>query len=592
MSEPGEASKAIWQPCTPTFTRTLPVLEFPFKTLPDIYAPASTVLKLKDGSRINAFQWCYLRRKSEGRGERIKSFETTSLCEDRVKAMPVALERLSRWIAFKNSRAQSVKAVLTNLSHFIFWADHPQNDGRLTSLLTDPDVAFEALRGYHTHLHSRLQSHQFTAGRAALLDQTAISCLSEIHGLEYRDRIEPIQWTNGDGTKAPGAQAVGTLVSMLQGIFDSAAAMSLAEQSVPGERQLRASATDDTKVVQLSERYGPLRLMELACAAYTALVFADSGANLSVLQEFEEPDDLGEQLAVPDRVNLTQKAVKFRAGAKIVEVHLSSTTITRLNTFLRVRQKLVASLGGADITPMFILCRYECRKGEPLAVRPLDQNFLKDLRKKVAYAGVILPAVTLRQLRVYKQQELVRRVPVPVAATMLGQTIQTAIRSYCKATEATRLGEMTGFLASLHDTVQDVSAVQAIPIGGCANHGDPSPISHSMLVTPDCMKAEGCLFCRHFRVHADVEDLRKLMSCRQVLIRIAPLANDTLHTERFYTAVVDRIEALLIELKRRQPKAHEAVRMEVEDRGELTPYWARKLQQLHLLGMLTCSAAV
>jgi len=55
---------------------------------------------------------------------------------------------------------------------------------------------------------------------------------------------------------------------------------------------------------------------------------------------------------------------------------------------------------------------------------------------------------------------------------------------------------------------------------------------------------------------------------------------------RIYSAVVDRIDSLLGELRRRQPKTYDAVRLDVEERGRLAAYWARKLQQLHLLGML------
>ncbi len=85
--------------------------------------------------------------------------------------------------------------------------------------------------------------------------------------------------------------------------------------------------------------------------------------------------------------------------------------------------------------------------------------------------------------------------------------------------------------------------------------------------------------------------MRKLMSCRRVLQRIVPLNGDSLRAERIYTAVVDRIDALLRELNRRQPQTFRTVRMDVEERGQLTRYWANKLQQLHLLGMLPAATA-
>lgn len=338
--------------------------------------------------------------------------------------------------------------------------------------------------------------------------------------------------------------------------------------------------------------------MELACVAYAGLVFVDSGANLSVLKEYEEPENLEEQLAEPDRINLTQKAVKFRAGGKDVEVHLSATTMTRLKTYLRVRQALVTSLGGDDIAPVFVQCAYDSPRGEPTAVCTLDQDFLHYIRRKVTRAGASLPSVTLRQLRAYKQQDLVRRAPVAVAAKVMGHSVKTAIMAYCKAQEATRQGEMGAFLGSLQKTVLPASEGLAershqkvIPIGICADHGKPSPTASSAVVAPDCSKVEGCFFCDNYRLHADAEDMRKLMSCRRVLKYIVPLNGDSIRAERVYTAVVDRIDMLLGELKRRQPQAFETVRVDVEERGQLTRYWAGKLQQLHLLGMLPASTA-
>ena len=82
-----------------------------------------------------------------------------------------------------------------------------------------------------------------------------------------------------------------------------------------------------------------------------------------------------------------------------------------------------------------------------------------------------------------------------------------------------------------------------------------------------------------------------LMSCRAVLVRIVSLSGDSVGAERVYTAVVGRINVLLGELKRRQPEAYETARVEVEERGQLTRYWAGKIQQMHLLGMLPAATA-
>jgi hypothetical protein len=592
MSSPDLIQTARWVQCTTTFIEALPVLNFPCEALPEVYMPASTVLRMERGSQVYAFKWCFLNRQGEGRKT---FFDASSLSSARVQAMPQALTRLSKWFGFKNSRPRSVTASLRFLGQLLDWADQPQHGGKFEAILSDPDLTLEALKGYHTHVRSQLQSHQITAHTAGVKDQHAIACLSEIHGQIYKDRIEPLQCGTGTGTKAPDSAAVAQFGSILQAVFDSAAALILQGNPAASVRALRICASDDTKVVELRKGFGPLRLMELACVAYTGLVFMDSGANQSVLTEYEESTDLHEQLTDPDRVNIKEKAIKFRAGGKAIEVFLSATTVTRLKTYLDIRQALVAALGCADIAPLFVQCEYVKAKREPTAVRPLDRDFRAQLRRKTNAIGATLPSVTLRQLRAYAQQRFVRTVPLAVAATRMGHSVETAINAYCKAQEATHRGEMTEYLVSLQRTVLDAyegrrnagyKTIEVIPAGTCIDYGNPALAIHTSAVEPDCSKVEGCFFCPNYRVHANEEDMRKLMSCRRVLSAIAPLHGDSIRAEQVYSAVVDRIDALLGELKRRQPKAHEAIRVDVEERGQLTGYWARKLQQLHLLGML------
>lgn len=592
MNAPGLIQGAQWVQCTTTFIARLPILNIPFDEIPDIYVPENTVLELSDGSQVYAFKWCYLNRRGGGTNS---VFDKRSLSSERVLAMPLAMTRLSKWFRFKNSRPRSNNASLNFLGQLLDWVDQPQQGGRYERILSDPDLALEALKGYHTHIRSQLQGHQIALHTAGARDQRAIACMSEIHGRVYKDDIEPLQSGTSPGTKAPDSATVAQFGSTLQAIFDSAAALILRGDPGASARTLRTCASNDTKSVELREVYGPLRLMELACVAYTGLVFMDSGANQSVLTQYEEPTDLHEQLADPDRVNLKEKAIKFRAGGKAVDVFMTATTVTRLKTYLEIRQALVAALGCADIAPLFIQCEYANAKGEPTAVRPLDRDFRTQLRRKTAAVGVTLPSVTLRQLRAYAQQRFVRTAPLAVAAKRMGHSVETAIRAYCKAMEDTHRGEMVDFLDSLQRTVLDASEVrresesktiEIIPAGACTDYGNPAPATPASAVEPDCQKVEGCFFCPNYRVHADERDMRKLMSCRRVLGAIAPLHGDSTRAQRVYSAVVDRIDALLGELKRRQPKTYEAARAEVEERGQLTGYWARKLQQLHLLGML------
>lgn len=586
-----------WVTNTPSFIGTLPVLDFPFDRLPELFAPDRTVLRLGAGFRVHCYLWCYLRRKSV---HGTTAFDPASLSATRVAELPAALDRLSKWCRHSNARPAHTETHFRRLSLFLAWADAPENEGRYEAVLSDPQAALQALRGYHSLLRSRLQSHQLASATAADRDQRAIACLSVIHNREFKDHVEPLSTRKdqGRGTQAPKPDEVQLFLSRAQAVFDSAAELLLqdAVRTPANVRRLRLSSVDGSDTRALPDSYTQERLMELACVAFAALVLADSGTNLAVLQSYEESEDLKEQLMQPEKVNLRGRATKFRAGGKLVPVHLTALTTTRLRAYLRVRQAFVKSLRCDDIRPLFVQGAYWSAWGKtnsPITVKPLDRQFLTNLRKKFSSVGAELPQVTLRQLRSYKQQHLVRHQPLAVAAAVMGHSVETAVRSYCRAQQGLRAAEMSQFLRSLERTVRSPrevhsrpSSTEALPVGACADFGKPMPSEAKPLVQPDCTKVEGCFFCDNYRLHADAKDLRKLVSCRVALKRVASLQPDSVRAERVYFAIVDRIDALLSEIQRRIPGVYEDVRQDVEERGNLTPYWATKLQQLHLLGML------
>lgn len=585
-----------WVANKPSFIAMLPVLDFPFDRLPEIFVPERTVLDLGDGFRSHSYVWCYRRRKTAA-GRTL--FDRSSLSAVRVAALPAALNRLSVEFRHAGYRPQTIDGYLEELRHFLAWADGAEHKDRFEAVLRDPEVALQALRGHHSFLRSRLQSHQMSSATAALRDHMVIAVLSTIHGRGFKDHIEALSsgTCRGRGTKAPKDGEVQAFVSRVQAVFDSAAELVLNEAaSTPADpRRLRLSAVEDSDSTTLPGTYTQGRLMELACVAFVALVLADSGANLAVLRSYEEPDDLLGQLAQPEKVNLRDRAIKFRAGGKLVPVHLSALTTTRLRTYLAVRQAFVSSIGGEDIRPFFIQGTYPKAIGDkrtPMGVRPLDPALLDHLRKKFSSVRANLPQVTLRQLRTYKQQHLVRHQPLNVAAAMMGHSVETAVRAYCRAQEGLREAEIGQFLCSLEKTVlaasdglAEASPTAALPAGACADYGKPAPSGSAPLVQPDCAKVEGCFFCDNYRLHADERDLRKLLSCRAALQRIAPLQPDSARAERVYFAIIDRIDALLRAIQFRLPKIYGEVRTDVE-RGNLSAYWSAKLQQLHLLGML------
>lgn len=593
-----------------SYPRGLPRLALPLEgAMPDLYTPQSTILQTADGAQIHAYLWCYLERKVIGKRYR---FNVASLSTQRVQDMPKAIERLSKRFRFDNARPRSVSDELANgMSRFLNWLDAPLHHGRFESILRDPDLALEALQKYHSYLRQRMQANhtgkRISAPAASTMDVDAIKMMSVIHAREYCNEIEAIKYIHGEGVKVPKEEDVAAFMACAQGVFDSVVRIVLGTPRDNNENsslsELRWQSRTQQESISIPHATPPERVIELGCMAYAALCIGDSGSNLAQIQSYEEPEDLLEQLESPERLNLRHKILKFRAGGKEVPVHLTSTTVSRLRAYLRLREALRQRFDCPEIGPMFIQCTYSASaKARPLGVISLPQNFTSALRSRFSALGIKLPPVTMQQLRAYKAGRVAKEHNPKVAADMMGHSVSTAIRRYSKITEAESRSEMAPFLASLTSVVltsveaaaessRRVIPLIAIPAGGCEDHGNPEARSNNPLVKPDCNKTEGCFFCNKFYIHADEEDCIKLMSCGSVLERLAPGIGDSGAAELVYAVVIERIRALLREIKRISPQAHEKAQVRVLKEGQLNRYWASKLQQLHLLGLLAPSSA-
>jgi len=576
--------------------KSLPALEFPFKKSPAIWAPERTILRLGDGKRVPIFTWMYLERCVVGSTNR---YNRASLSTIRVSALPQIIQRLSDDFRLRALSPASIYAELSSFARFLVWTDSEEHGGIFEPILSEPELTLNALEVYHRYLKGQIQSRAFGRTTAANQETATLNALSAIHNRKYSDEIEKISGGPSRTTPAPKGDDVAQFMSTLTAIFDSACRIleSCTDLHSDGTWRLSVSAIDDSQVVNLKKGFSRIRLMELAAMSYVGLVFGDSGANLAQVKILEEPEDFFMQLDDPERISLTLKVVKLRAGGKLVPITMTAVTFTRLRRFAEIRHQVIELLGCDDISPFFFKCGYTLVQGgqhEPFAILPIGE-FLSELRNKCKAAGVKLPNVTLRQLRVHKQQHLVRNHGLKVAADTMGHTIATAVKAYCAAQEGVQANDIGRFMSSLHKTVIHrangrSTTLVSVPAGGCVSHGNPEPADPAPLVEPDCGKTEGCFFCEHFRIHADEEDLRKLLSCQSVLLRVGHLQGESVQADRVYESVLGRIEFLLRELQQvLDPDAFKQIEADVAA-GNLTRYWAVKVQQLGLLGLIATTA--
>jgi integrase len=307
--------------------------------------------------------------------------------------------------------------------------------------------------------------------------------------------------------------------------------------------------------------------------AFVLMFIANTGMNLAQVLELRWN---GDYEAGVERQGF--RAIKGRAGNKAIHFEITAAFLPKLKHYLELRAYL---LKGAACDHLFFSLR-QGLIGPPNKMRDhtLDSFFFIILR----LIDPQLPRVTPRQWRAAKSDWLIRNEDPATAALVLQNSEHTILRAYAAGSESAHLQEMSEFFARVADLVvnkgQPIGSGIALAVGACAAFGKPSQVERNAPIIPDCKRPEGCLFCDKFRVHADERDTRKLLSCRYCIQQTSHLAATEEQFQRLFNPILDRIQAILDEVDRREAGVVERIRREVEDDGELDPYWAAKLEML------------
>ncbi len=269
------------------------------------------------------------------------------------------------------------------------------------------------------------------------------------------------------------------------------------------------------------------------------------------------------------------RTVKYRAQRRTVAFEIQAVFLPSFRRFLQVRAYL---LGERVSDRLFVASDFVGRRIEPLKTKSLT-NIVESLQR----IDPTLPSIMSKAWRAGKSDWLLRTTDVATAAQVLQNTEFTVLQSYAAGSSTTHHDEMGMFFERLSGVVLDREVVMPSAVeravGMCTAFGHPEAIG-SPPVPVDCRGAEGCLFCEHFKVHADERDTRKLISCRYCIQQTAPLAGSQERFLALFGPIFDRIGAILSEVGKRAPGIVEQLEREVVEDGNLDPYWAGKLEML------------
>jgi len=326
---------------------------------------------------------------------------------------------------------------------------------------------------------------------------------------------------------------------------------------------------------EYNNHYYRRRVASLASDAFIMLFISNTAMNLAQLITLDWSDDykVGKE-------HQGYRAIKPRAGNKSQHFVVSSSFLPLFKKYLKLRKYLLIE----DSSLLFFGFNASIINHKPIS-KGFTTNFNQKLRNNI---GIDIPTITAREWRAHKADWLITNTDPRTTAMMLQNSERTVLKHYTTGSEIESANEMSKFYDSLSTIQFNTSSAKkdqytSIPVGHCQQYQSPQPINTNNSILPDCSTSPGCLHCSHYRIIADEEDIRKLVSFRYISIESRQLASSESHFESYFGEMLARIDEILMLLRNQSEKLKllvDRVCSEVSEQEILSPYWGRKYQLL------------
>jgi hypothetical protein len=313
-------------------------------------------------------------------------------------------------------------------------------------------------------------------------------------------------------------------------------------------------------------------LAKLAQDAFISLFAANSGLNETAIRNLEP---LNGKYSNSDHAGFI--TTKARAAGREVEIEIQKTFKKQLNKFLALREYICDD---QDHPYLFI----KITDGEPVK-QPIKSVTIGNFNDQIrSFLNPTFQGLSYRKLRKYKSVYLLEKNhPIPVVAAIMQSSVKTIEKSYTQAEEKKAIDEISAMLTHLISLLDAPHELET-PAGQCSGPQTPKaaftpPVAH----TPNCKNFIGCVFCSEFRLPANEESVRKLLSMRYVTnAHVASCATEKQFHE-VHGETILQIDRILDELKQARPQMKRVIsniQKEIDERFKLTEYWARTYERL------------
>lgn len=628
--------------------RHIEIVDLPTGSMPAILHPEQIILRISGGAGvIDVGAYCYRKREApqkrsylRGRGRNV---DHTSFSADRTHQIGRLVKIIADELQLHPKGARSIADRLRNFLRFLDWVD-TSNSGDPTLGPVEAKIAF---RAYVEHLRELVVTNAISTNSATVYQQSVCKVLADLH--QHNDLTEGIRLLRAsdaarESTRPPAEDQQGKILVLCTRLFHQISSFVLdfspypfqldlpespeieakslwvfpanCKFRTPAERRsitsqpfaagfnydngsrltreelrkafpcranlgemMQDAETALTEANANPQHYQRRRLAVTAHHSFLLLFLAHTGMNWSQIRALRWEADF--QI---DTESQGFRAIKYRAGGKTVSFRIETGFLPQFRRYLELRKYL---LNGVPCD--FLFFSY----GESLARPPhqVETNNIYSLYKLLRRINPHLQRINLRQWRAAKADWLIRNTDPSTAALLLQNTERTVLRHYAEGSDEQSASDLGSYFVRL-------SAIVAAPsvrhpttsaVGGCRNYGTPQPMSEDVSVAPDCRQPEGCLFCDKFAVHADDMDIRKLLSCRLCITETEHLIRSDQQFQRIFEPVILRIDAIVAHIGSMDcttAKMVDRIKSEVEDDGQLDPYWQRKIETLVSLGVI------
>lgn len=279
------------------------------------------------------------------------------------------------------------------------------------------------------------------------------------------------------------------------------------------------------------------------------------------------------------------KNIKYRARNKPVEFQLQSRMIKDFQKFLTLRDYL---LDGNDFEYLFFV-----RDGVKPKLSTDQKTGHFSSRINRIFIDTIdpkLPRLNSKQLRVNKTNQVIKQDGIIAASQLAQSSINTMINSYQGESQESTDEQFGEYFNLLNQDIfrEDENEINTA-VGRCKKPDQAESDIALKGISIDCSKSEGCLFCKHYGLHADDEDIKKIYSLKYVINESRYIAKNEDHFIEVYGIILNRIDNIISQIIKEGRQSKENIDLfqkDVFENENLHPYWEYKLNTLIKMGVL------